>query len=172
MCNELLWLTPEIASLFVFYCERNTKRLVGVVYRPPSGNFPWFMEKLTHFVDIINLNYGGFPIVTMSDFNFDLFKMKDDARVTEYYTTMVEAGLFPLILRPTRVSHSNASLIDHIWSSFADKNVASGVVQCDSSDHYALYAYIPSNTVSKNGKKRFPDLAILYRGSCQFNIWA
>ena len=97
MCNELLCLTPEIESLFVFYCERNTKRFVGVVYRPPSGNFPWFMEKLTHFFHIINLNYGGFPIVTMSDFNFDLFKMKDDARVTEYYTTMVKAGLFPLI---------------------------------------------------------------------------
>ena len=56
----------------------------------------------------------------MGDFNFDLFKMKDDARMTEYYTTMVGAGLFPLILRPTRVSHSNAALIDHIWFNFAD----------------------------------------------------
>ena len=25
----------------------------------------------------------------VGDFNFDLLKMKDDARVTEYYTTMV-----------------------------------------------------------------------------------
>ena len=48
----------------------------------------------------------------MGDFNFDLFKMKDDARVTEYYTTMVGAGLFPLILRSTRVSHANATLIN------------------------------------------------------------
>ena len=91
----------------------------------------------------------------MGDFNFDLFSIKDDARVTEYYTTMVGTGLFPLILRPTRVSHANAALIDHIWSNFADKNVASGVVQCDLSDHYALFANFPSNSVSKNGKKKF-----------------
>ena len=71
----------------------------------------------------------------MRDFNFDLFKMKDDARVTEYYTTMVGAGLFPLNLKPIRLSNANATLTNHIWSNFADKNVASGVVQCDLGDH-------------------------------------
>ena len=111
-----------------FTPEIDTKRLIGAVYRPPSGNSPLFIEKLTHFVDIININYGGFQIVIMGDFNFDLFKMKDDARMTEYYTTTVGAGLFPLILRPTRVSHSNATLIDHIWFNIADKNVAFGSV--------------------------------------------
>ena len=65
------------------------------------------------------------------------------SRVTEYYTTTVGARLFPLILRPTRVSHANATLIDHIWSNFADKNVAFGVVHCDLSDHYALLANFP-----------------------------
>ena len=55
----------------------------------------------------------------MGEFNLDLFKMKDDAWVTEYYTTMVGAGLFPLILILTRVSHANATPIDHIiWINF------------------------------------------------------
>ena len=47
------------------------------------------------------------------------------------------------------------------WTNFTDKNVASGVVQCDLSDHYALFANFRSNSVSKKGKKRFPDVAIL-----------
>ena len=89
----------------------------------------------------------------MGDFNFDLFKIKYDATVTEYYTTLVWAGLFSLILRLTRVSQANVTLIDHIWSNFADKNVAFGVVQCDLSDHYALSANFPSNSVSKKKKK-------------------
>ena len=67
----------------------------------------------------------------VGDFNFDLFKMKDDAWVTNsYYTTMVGAGLFPLILRPSRVSQANATLVNHIWSNIADKNVASEVAEC------------------------------------------
>ena len=70
-------------------------------------------------------------------------------------------GLFPFILKPTRVSHANATLINRISSNFADKNVASGVVQCDLSDYFALFANFPSNSVSK--KKKFPDVAILLR---------
>ena len=52
-----------------------------------------------------------------------------------------------------RVSYVNATLIAHIWSNFDDKNAASGVVQCDLSDHYAMFANFPSNSVSKNEKK-------------------
>ena len=134
---------------------------IGVVYRPSSRNFPLFIDKLTHIVDIINLNnYGWFHIEIKGDFNFDLFKKKDDARLTEYYITMVGERLFPLILRPTRVSHASIKL-DHVWSNFADKNVASGVAQCDLSDHYALFTNFLSNSVSKIGKKRFSEVAIL-----------
>ena len=81
--------------------------------------------------------------------------MKDDARVTEYYTTMVGVGLFPLTLRITRVFQANATLIDHIWSTIADKNVVSGVVHCDLSDHYALFANFPLNLVLEVEKKDF-----------------
>ena len=68
----------------------------------------------------------------VGDFNFDLLKMKDDARVTEYYTTMVGVVLLtgwgsidenPLIFRLTRVTHSNGTHIDQIWFSFAVRNV-------------------------------------------------
>ena len=149
---------------FVSYSECNTKRLIEVIYRPPFGNFPLFLEKLTHFADIINTNYEGFQIVIMVDFNFDLFKMKDDARVTEYYSTMVGAGLFPLIPRSTSVSHANVTLIGHIRSNFADKNIASEV-QYYLIDYYALFANFPSNLVSKNGKKIFSDDSILRTGS-------
>ena len=70
----------------------------------------------------------------------------------ECYTTMVGIGFFPLILRPTRVSHANVTLIYHIWSNFADNNVASGVVQFDLNDHYVLFENFPSNSVSENEK--------------------
>ena len=70
-----------------------------------------------------------------------------------------------------RVSYVNATLIAHIWSNFDDKNAASGVVQCDLSDHYAMFANFPSNSVSKNEKKkRFPDVAILRRLMTVFEL--
>ena len=81
---------------------------------------------------------------------------------------MVWAGLFPLILRPTRVSHANDTLIDHIYYIFADKNDASGDVQCDLSDHYALFANFQSSSVSKNRKKKDFQMSPYYGGSCQF----
>ena len=62
---------------------------------------------------------------------------------------MVGVGFFPLILRPTRVSHANVTLIYHIWSNFADNNVASGVVQFDLNDNYVLFENFPSNSVSE-----------------------
>ena len=164
MCNELLCLFPEIESLFVSYSKGNTKRLIGFFYRPPSGNFPLFIEKLTHFVDIIDLNYRGFQIVIMGDLNFDLFKMKDDTRVIEYYTTMVGALLFPMILRPTR-----SCLMLMILSS-----TLFGLILLIKMWPLELFSVIPVIIMPclrifhrihtrKMEKKRFPDVGILRR---------
>ena len=45
------------------------------------------------------------------------------------------------ITKPTRVTYTSATLIDHIWSNDTMHNVKSGIVYTNISDHFPIFAF-------------------------------
>ena len=56
--------------------------------------------------------------VMMGDFNIDMLKFGHDSKANEYIVNVffrAHGACMPLILKPTRVTPSSATLIDHVY---------------------------------------------------------
>ena len=54
-------------------------------------------------------------IAIMGDFNCDMLKIDQDGETCDFFDLMLANGFRPLILQPTRVTLSTATLIDNIY---------------------------------------------------------
>ena len=59
---------------------------------------------------------------------------------------MLEYNFYPLINKPTRVSNSSCSAIDHVWCNLTDASINSAIITHKISDH------LPIMQVSKVGE--------------------
>ena len=106
----------------------------------------------------------------MGDFNIDLLKLEEHHRTAGFIDDMLSNGMFPLITKPTRVTETSATLIDHMFSNIHDRHIDSGIIICDVSDHFGIFSiinlqkYTPENTklcsrqFNKNNMERFSQL--------------
>ena len=87
----------------------------------------------------------------MGDMNVDMMKYKTDECVAEYIDNMVSNGLKFRLAQPTRVTHSSATLIDHVLDNLTDETKACGVIttQLQGSsgytDHFPIYSLVKLN---------------------------
>ena len=132
----------DIESLFVSFSYGNCKFLVGVVYRPPQGRTDAFNAKLGDILEDIRVESLGKEVFIMGDFNINLINEEMSPPQMEYRSNMFSYGYLPLILRPTRVTYSSATLVDNIWCNNTD---VSGVIKSEISDHFPIYSniYLP-----------------------------
>ena len=121
---EAIWLEIKFA---------HTKNLLlCLIYRPPSATVEW----INSFHDMINAPYSSFKdIVIMGDFNFNVLR-----EVNKRWENLIcHFNLTQMVITPTRVTDSAASLIDHIYTTNEAlvKNV--DVPQIRLSDHYPVH---------------------------------
>ena len=57
---------------------------------------------------------------------------------------LASSGLLQLITKPTRVTDTSASLIDHIFVSSLSNPICPGIILNDISDHFLTYCAISS----------------------------
>ena len=67
---------------------------------------------------------------------------------------MFSCGLLPVITRPTRLHHTSATLIDHIFESNKIKRHIAGIIVCSISDHFPTF-YIEECKTEKFNPKPF-----------------
>ena len=89
--------------------------IIGVLYRPP-GN-----DTITTFTDHLKallpkITKGKKTVVLTSDMNINLLKCSKHKPTSYYYDTLLSNGFTPKITVPTRVTHSTATLIDHLFT--------------------------------------------------------
>ena len=92
------------------------KFIIGLVYRPPSGKYDTFKERLGHTLERLSCNYNlaSTEIVIMGDFNIDFSKTNSPPR-TQFMSIIKDYGLRQLIKNPTRVTNKS-SIIDLIFT--------------------------------------------------------
>ena len=137
-----------------FSVRKGKRDVVVSVYRPPSANVHDFITKMEELMkDIRRQNFHDVYIA--GDFNIDL--LKEDNDKIELTNFMHAYNHYCAINKPTRVTDTSATLIDHVWVSNADRIHSSYIVVDDETDHYPVECLIrltnatrsPINVVNK-----------------------
>ena len=111
------------------------KLVVGVIYRHPRQNYKKFCEKLCRTVSILNKTDTKYVIV--GDVNIDVLKYNLATNITEYVNSLYSLGCKSFIDKPTRITSSTSSCIDHVYSNFDHDQIESYIIESDASDHFS-----------------------------------
>ena len=133
--------------------QQNGKTVViGVVYLPNGlrSNKAKILEIFDNISDTIQKRH--YKCIMVGDMNVDMMKYRTDNIVAEYIDTQVSNGFKFRLAQPTRVTHTTATLIDHVLDNLTDETKACGVIttqlqgSCGYSDHYPIYSLVKLGT--------------------------
>ena len=142
--KDLESLHPELEHLWLEIPGRNkhSRLLLGTVYRSNLMlPFSEWISKFQNIVSVIKCTWHH-PFVITGDMNINTIDVTN-SETKIYLDTLTEFGLEQVITKPTRVTKSCSSLIDHIIVS--DNSILShqDVLPCGSiSDHDGVYVIL------------------------------
>ena len=106
-------------------------------------NFQSWLDKIENLFGHLSTMWDGMLMIT-GDFNVDLLRPDLPQLQVKQYMDMLESlNLHQHVTRPTRVTASSTTLIDHITSNIPRRITYTNVLPCPSiSDHDAPYACV------------------------------
>lgn len=142
-----------------------SKNIVGIIYRPntqPRADIDIFSTTLYDIMDLINNERKSCTL--MGDFNIDLIKYNSHEKTNDLIDNIFSRGFVPSITKPTRVTLTSATLIDHIFTNNIHSKSVSGIIVTDVADHFGVFQII-------SGKSTFvKDTLIEKRSFSEHNI--
>ena len=124
--------------------ETNKKTIIfGSIYRPPNSSPNEFIELFNVLSQKLHTENPQSELVIGLDHNLDLLKHGNHKPTRLFVEQLYDIGLVPLITKPTRISHSSATLIDNILVNYklAD-NTDQGIICDNISDHLPCYTLL------------------------------
>ena len=82
----------------------------------------------------------------MGDMNIDLLKFEVHRRTDDYLNNLFSHGFLPVISKPTRVTNTSATLIDHIYTNDITSSFRSGIIINDVADHLGTFCIFHDKT--------------------------
>ena len=138
--HDLMCQNEVYESCFIEINRSDDKNIIlGVLYRHHNHSINEFNSQLETVLSKITSENKLFYLC--GDFNIDIFK-KEEKFINNFIDMMYSYSLYPLILRPTRITKKSETLIDNIFTNDAI-NKTSGIFISDASDHF------PNFTISK-----------------------
>ena len=139
--------------------EQGKKDLILMtVYRQPGNdNLDLFLESLQGWLRKYDKNSN--EIFITGDMNLDLLKYQTHTPTSDYLDIMISHSLLPIITRPTRIKHSSASLIDHMFYKSSVKST--GILTSEIAgthgftDHYPVFCVLMTNFGTRKTSKSF-----------------
>lgn len=146
----------DIETLFIeVTIDKGKNAILGVIYRPPDGNIKDFITKLNKSLEKVrNENKSNY---ILGDFNINLLNSTSHDASNQFLETMYANSCKPLISKPTRITCNSATLIDNIFSSDIDKDIISGLLYSDISDHIPVFSFTKHEDLSTQ-KLKFPNI--------------
>jgi len=133
--------------------------VVGVIYRPntaPRADIDIFTTTLLELMDHVN-NEKKIGVI-MGDMNIDLLKFDIHDDTNAYLDGIFSRGFLPVILRPTRICATTASLIDHMFTNDIMQHSFSGIIVTDVADHFGTFHI--TNNKKKHNKSMINNIRI------------
>ena len=124
--------------------ETNKKSIVvGVVYRHP-GYIVNQIELFTKAIEknFLNMSNKKMEFYLVGDFNIDLLQFQFNQIIKTYADNLLGYSVKCCINKPTRISATTKSLLDHIYTNNFNCSLFSGIALCDISDHLPTFIFI------------------------------
>jgi hypothetical protein len=118
-------------NLTVFFSEIkgniNEKNvIVGQIYEPPNTSERCAISRYEQVMSGICNTKNN--IIIGTDQNFDLMKINQNTNVSDLFDVFLTLGVVPAINRPTRITHTSATLIDNLYVRYENyENVQSRI---------------------------------------------
>ena len=113
----------------------------------------------------------------MTDQNLDYLKINTHSNTRKFYELNLTNNLIPTIFRPTRVTHSSATLIDNIYvDAELYTNIDACVIPTDISDHFFCLTKLHNIDINNNRQaytsRKLNDTALRnIKGTLLFRNW-
>ena len=153
-----------IETLFVEIETDNKNIICGIIYRRPNASKPQFINELESILSL--LERENKYINLMGDFNINLLT-KNDNSTDQLVNLMHSFNLVNSINKPTRVTHTSATIIDHVWTNAYAKISNNGIIYDFTSDHFPIFCILQFNIPHDNDSKH---KVIKFRNYSEENI--
>ena len=140
-------------SIFIEAYSEDFKAIAGEIYRVPNTNE---INSINMYENIIKkLHNYKHDIIIGTDQNFDLLKIDQNKNTQDIFDTFITNGFFPTITKPTRITHTTATLIDNIYISTKRKiNIHSAILTVDISDNLPIITSVSCDTCRVKNKPK------------------
>ena len=126
-------------SFFIETLNLKHPIIYGTVYRSPIHTEDAVTPFITHLDRCLKIiDKSKKQCFIQGDLNFNLIDL-DDSNVHLFKDTMFDYSYYSLINKPTRVTSTSATCIDHIWSNVYDDGIANGIITEMIADHMITF---------------------------------
>ena len=144
-------------SVFIKSSQSQKQLLIGTIYLPNGlrSNKAQILDILENICE--NIQRLKCECIIVGDMNIDLMKYLTDDVVSEYIDLIVSNGLKFRLAQPTRVTHTSATLIDHVIDNLNTETKACGVITTQLygasgyTDHFPVYSIVQRKTRQTRG---------------------
>ena len=121
------------------------------VYRSPNNLNDTFLDKFNSMVSKVKSK----TCYILGDMNYNLINLDKHSRTAEYYNHLMSESFKPLIWKPTRITDTKCSLIDHIWTNELRQSIhmKSHILVTDISDHLPCITVVTNPKMNLTGYK-------------------
>ena len=127
------------------------KLIIGSIYRSnsklsnmsSSDQFNQFIELFSTAVD--NFSLKDAELLLLGDFNLDVLQNATNPMAASYIENLFSSGLLQIVTKPTRVTNSSATCIDHILTNKILPVYNTFIVTSKISDHFPIF-YVRDST--------------------------
>lgn len=135
-------------SIFIETTNKNQEAIIGEIYRIPNTNEKDSIDKYEKIISKTS-NINKLTIIG-TDQNFDYLKIDQHKTTQELLDAFFINTFIPTIVKPTRITHSTATLIDNIYVKCnVSNNITSGIIMTDLSDHLPIFTCIGTSKPDK-----------------------
>jgi len=122
---------------------RNTQKIViGNIYRPPRETVASYELFSNEIQTVMNAHLGSYrEVVLTGDFNLDLLKIGQSAKINDFFETMTSNGYLAKIVLPTRITNTSATLFDNCFVKLSNNfsKTTAGILNYNISDHQPYF---------------------------------
>ena len=145
----------NIESIWIELSLSKQKRILcGFIYRPPNENVSWIDDMEVQLYKAKRTNY---KLTMLGDFNMNLLKL---CSYSKWNMLIKSFDLQQLVTKPTRVTDTTATVIDHIYISDWLEVQEVSVPEVSLSDHCPEAMTISNSKTKADGSHK----VIEYRG--------
>ena len=142
-----IFLEGHIESVFVEIDMGGKQYIIGELYRVPGTDLEVFFQNYTELIEKVHMENKTFILGT--DQNIDYLKINEHTNTARFLDLNLDHGLIPQITRPTRISHSSATLIDNVYSNNIGQS-KSAILLTGISDHLPCCLFLGKRQNSKD----------------------